>query len=242
MVQSRYILRNGERISYFFEEKKVKNINLRVSRDGSVHVSAPPNTPQKKIGDLVFANAERIRAAQKRIREELEASPIEEGDTVFFLGVPYRIAFAFGALSIAFCEGRAILSRPSNDMDATDAFLRASAMAFYPTVVERCRAFEEKFPFYRGCAEEICVRPMKSYWATCNYRKRRLTFSATLAEMPPEILDGVIAHEYVHFFVHDHSKKFYQTLDALYPRHKEELYELSRLKREHLMKRHKRKG
>lgn len=242
VVQSRYILRNGERISYFFEEKKVKNINLRVTRDGSVHVSAPPHTPSKKISDLVAANAERIRAAQKKIKEESEAAPIREGDTVFFLGEPYRLVLAYGALSIIFEEGKAILSRPSEDMDVTDAFLRASAMAFYPVVVERCMAFEAEHPFYRGCAEEICVRPQKSVWATCNYRKRRLTFSAYLAEMPPSAIDGVIAHEYVHFFVHDHGKNFYKTLDALYPRHREELDELSRLKHEHLMKRHKRKG
>jgi predicted metal-dependent hydrolase len=69
MVQSRYILRGGERLSYFFEEKKVKNINLRVCRDGSVYVSAPPHTPSKKISDLVAANAERIRAAQAKIRK-----------------------------------------------------------------------------------------------------------------------------------------------------------------------------
>lgn len=242
MVQSRYILHNGERLSYFFEEKKVKNINLRVSRDGSVRVSAPPHMPAKKISDFVKANAERIRAAQARIREEAEAAPLSAGDTVFFLGKPYRLSLAFGALSVTFSEDMAILSRPSDDMDVTDAFLRASAMAFYPIVVERCMAFEEKHPFYKGCAEDICVRPLRSCWANCNYRKRRLTFSAYLAEMPPEAIDGVIAHEYVHFFVHDHSKNFYKTLDALYPQHREELSALTRLKREHLMKRHIRKG
>ena len=241
MVQSRYILRGGERLSYFFEEKKVKNINLRVCRDGSVYVSAPPHTPSKKISDLVAANAERIRAAQKRIREELDNAPIAEGDTVFFLGDAYRLRLAFGALSVSFSEGTATLFRPSDDMDITASYLQASAMAFYPIVVERCLMFEKKFPFYAGCAEKFCVRPLKSYWATCNAHKRRLTFSATLAEMPLTMLDGVIAHEYVHFFVHNHGKDFYKTLDALYPQHREELGALSRLKHEHLLKRHTRK-
>lgn len=241
MVESRYILRGGERLSYFFEEKKVKNINLRVSRDGSVRVSAPPRTPTKKISDFVAKNADRIRMAQKRIKEALEATPVDEGDTVFFLGEPYRLSLAHGALSIDFSDGTATLSRPSDDMEVTDAFLRASAMAFYPIVVLRCKEFEEKHPRYAGCAEAFCVRPLKSVWATCNRGKRRLTFSAALAEMPLAAIDGVIAHEYVHFFVNGHGEDFYKTLDALYPRHREELGVLSRLKHEHLMKRRKRK-
>ena len=242
MVQSRYILRDGERLSYFFEEKKVKNINLRVCRDGSVCVSAPPHTPAKRISDFVAAHAPRIRAAQEKIKEELEAMPIAEGDTVFFLGKPYRLSLAPGTLSLSFSEDTATLFRPSDDMDVTDAFLRASALSFYPVIAERCAAFEKQNPYYAGCAESICVRPLKSVWATCNWRRRRLTFSATLAEMPIETVDGVVAHEYVHFFVHGHGKDFYKTLDNLYPKHREELGALSRLKREHLMKRHQRKG
>ena len=132
-----------------------------------------------------------------------------------------------------------MLSRPSDDMEVKDAFLRASAMAFHPVAVECCKTFEKTHPYYAGCAEEICVRPMQSYWATCNARKKRITFSATLAEMPPKAIEGIVAHEYVHFYISGHGKDFYETLDALYPRHREKLYELSRLKREHLMKRKK---
>ena len=241
MVQSRYILRGGERLSYFFEEKKVKNINLRVRRDGSVYVSAPPRTPSKKICDFVAANADRIRAAQKKIEEERENAPLAEGNTVFFLGEAYRLRLAFGALSLSLNDGMATLYRPSDDMDVTDAFLRASAMAFHPVVTERCMAFEKRFPFYAGCAEEIRVKPMKTYWATCNARYRRITFSAALAEMPLDAIDSVVAHEYVHFYISGHGKDFYERLNALYPCHREKLYELSRLKREHLMQRHKRK-
>ena len=109
LVESRYILRGGERLDYFFEEKKVKNINLRVRRDGSVFVSAPPHTPSKRICDFVAANAPRIRAAQAKIKEELEAAPLAEGDTVFFLGEPYRLSLAYGALSLSLSAGKATL-------------------------------------------------------------------------------------------------------------------------------------
>ena len=233
------ILLNGRLIEYDLQRKKVKNINLRVRRDGSVYVSAPYGTPAQRVSDFVAKNADRVRASQEKVKSFLAAAPLAEGDTVYFLGEPYRLHLDFGALSITFSEGVATLCRPSGDMDTSDAFLRASALAFHPFIAERCRAFEERFPYYAGCAKEICVKPMKTCWATCNAYKRRLTFSAYLAEMPPRVLEGVIAHEYVHFYISGHGANFYKRLDALYPRHKEELYELTRLKNEHFMKRKK---
>ena len=42
----------GEEISYILIRKNVKNINLRVKRDGSVVVSANPCVPKKYIDQL----------------------------------------------------------------------------------------------------------------------------------------------------------------------------------------------
>lgn len=57
-------------ITYHLERKKVKNINLRIKPDGSVHVSAHRLVPQSMIDDFVLSRAELILRAQARIEEK----------------------------------------------------------------------------------------------------------------------------------------------------------------------------
>lgn len=55
-------------ITYELERKKVKNINLRIRPDGSVHVSAHRLVPQAMIDAFVESRAELILRAQVRMR------------------------------------------------------------------------------------------------------------------------------------------------------------------------------
>ena len=54
------ILLNGTALSYELERKKVKNINLRVKPDGTVHVSASRWHSMRSIEALLYANADKI--------------------------------------------------------------------------------------------------------------------------------------------------------------------------------------
>ncbi len=47
--------------------KRIKNLNLRVRRDGSVMVSAPMGLPQKHIDHFVASRAERILATRDQM-------------------------------------------------------------------------------------------------------------------------------------------------------------------------------
>ena len=65
------ILRAGEReIAVETERKRVRNLNLRVRADGSVHVSAPMRVSEKEVRDFVLSKAEwiatRVAEAEKR--------------------------------------------------------------------------------------------------------------------------------------------------------------------------------
>ena len=45
IIMERHICFGGQRIAYEFERKRVKNINLRIRADGTVHVSANKGVP-----------------------------------------------------------------------------------------------------------------------------------------------------------------------------------------------------
>jgi len=55
-------------ITYDLERKRVKNINLRIKPDGSVHVSAHRLVPQSVIDEFVLSRAELILRAQARMQ------------------------------------------------------------------------------------------------------------------------------------------------------------------------------
>lgn len=60
---------DGE-IVYTLERKRVKNLNLRVRRDGSVYVSASPRVSLRSIDGFVAAKGAFIRAAQGRLQRQ----------------------------------------------------------------------------------------------------------------------------------------------------------------------------
>jgi hypothetical protein len=70
-------------------------------------------------------------------------------------------------------------------------------------------------------------------WGSCNHRGG-LNFSWRLIQAPLEIVDYVIVHELVHLRQPDHSRKFWEKVEALMPdyrRRREWLRENERLLR-----------
>ena len=63
------ILLNGEKISYDFKYKNVKNINLRIKPDGSIFVSANRFVSQKTIEDFMVSKAQFILSAMKECKK-----------------------------------------------------------------------------------------------------------------------------------------------------------------------------
>lgn len=69
---TRTVTYNGTIISFTFERKAVKNINLRVRTDGTVYVSANRRVPVEYIDQLVLENGGKILASVEKFRKEAE--------------------------------------------------------------------------------------------------------------------------------------------------------------------------
>lgn len=67
----------------------------------------------------------------------------------------------------------------------------------------------------------IKFRKMVSRWGSCNYVKGILTFNTKLMYAPYECIEYVVFHEFCHFLEPNHSKKFYDEMSKVCPRHKE---------------------
>lgn len=70
ITQRAVTLDGGGQLSYTLERKRVKNLNLRIRRDGSVYVSASPRVSLRAIDGFVAAKGAFIRAAQERLERQ----------------------------------------------------------------------------------------------------------------------------------------------------------------------------
>ena len=234
MPDVRKIKVKGKQITYILTYKNVKNLNLRIRNDGSVRVSAPMRTLLSRVDNFVRDNAEVILKHTERVKEYNTLRVLRPGDTVFFLGNPYKLCLLEGKRGLTFSDGCAHLSLPEDEGNLEGAYFSLLGEQILPLIRERCTSMESAFPCLRGKAKEIRVKSMKSMWANCRSSTGRLTFSTSLAAMPIPLIDGVIAHEYAHFFHRGHGKEFYDFLSKITPDYKELSLTLRQTNREQL--------
>lgn len=79
---------------------------------------------------------------------------------------------------------------------------------------------EKIYPYYkaRGVGfPRIKFRKMVSRWGVCHTKKCSITFNTALMYAPVECIEYVVAHEFTHFLVPNHSGKFYDELEKICP-------------------------
>ena len=61
------------------------------------------------------------------------------------------------------------------------------------------------------------IRSVTSFWGSCRWGSRRITYNAELARVPRDLVEYVVVHEYTHFAVHNHGPRFYALMDERLP-------------------------
>lgn len=65
----------------------------------------------------------------------------------------------------------------------------------------------------------ITIRNQKTRWGSCS-SKGNLNFNCLLMLTPPEVIDSVVVHELCHRKEMNHSKRFYEEIDKVFPEYK----------------------
>lgn len=216
----------GLTLQYTWERKAVKNYNMRVRRDGSIHVSTPTRTTQQQMERFVFERAEFLRRALERMAQRRGPVPLSlaEGEVLPIFGVSHTVCHLKAGKHRAFCEdGRLYLSLP----DPTDAAARIRAFwRFAAAEVEK--EMREQTAHFAPCflpvdapLPEITQRRMKGRWGSCFYTKNRINYNTNLIFADRACLPYIACHELAHFCHPDHSAAFYAALSRVLPDHKE---------------------
>lgn len=227
-MNQRTVLFEDKPITYLLEYKEVKNLNLRVRKDGSVYVSGKSSIPAEKIDEFVKNKGNYIFSALAKFEElaqyELKPKQFVSGETFQILGRGLRLKVLKGDNNKLTSDGVYLYLQVRDLCDFTK---KKSMVTKY--LDDQCKSIfhqilgEVYLPFqkYGVPMPVLRIREMDTRWGSCLAKKGIITLNKRLLEAPRNCIEYVIMHELCHFIHPDHSKQFYGFMTMLMPDWKE---------------------
>lgn len=212
------------KIEYSLIRKNVKNINLRVKRDGAVVVSASPLVPKAVINKFVAENGDKILSSIDKMNARNSVLSFEEGSIVKLLGKSYNLILEESAENSYFIGENDItfyltdINNSEIKQNVYHTLLANTAKVLFPKLIEECYP-----PFKTVCnvVPSLKIKDLKSQWGNCYHKRNLITLNLRLAVYDLNVIKSVVYHEYCHFVHQNHSKDFYNLLSSVCPNWKD---------------------
>lgn len=220
------IFLNNIPVTYYLERKAVKNVNLRIKEDGTLHISAS----SKVSVAFIEAFIQRKSAVILSHIAHLEAIPVPEkieyadGEEFFITGKSYILKLVGGEKEKAEIVGEEIILTITTDstFESKKKVMRSFLGKIYDNILmDSCRRIYPEFHYLKIKFPKITVRGMKTRWGSCNPYKEHISLNRGLAKAPIECVDYVVYHEFTHYIHQDHSPQYYRALEKHCPNWKE---------------------
>lgn len=227
-TSKRMVLAEGQEISYVLERKQVKNLNLRIRKDGRVFVSASDAVPFEEVDEFVCNKASYILDAVKRFNEMALYKPQPKqyvsGETFYLQGRGLRLQVSQATKDSISSDGVYIYLKVKdvNDFEKkrriVTRFLDQECKIAFSEVMEDLYPLVKKYGIEKPT---LRIRDMETRWGSCLTKKRIITLNKRLLESPRNCIEYVVMHELCHLIHPNHSKQFYSFLTMLMPDWKE---------------------
>lgn len=218
------IILNGCLVPYTIRRSnRAKHLRLQVCLDScTLEVVAPGAFNLAGLKVILLEKKEwilkKLEAAQ-RLAAARQANQAL-GHSIFYRGRQYLVearveSGSTGKVEVE--EDRLLVVVPpgleGNVAAVLERWLRQMARLL---VNQRIRVMNEKFklPFNR-----VFIKGQKTRWGSCSQQKN-LNFNWRLVMAPLPVLDYIVAHELAHLVEMNHSKKFWDLVELIYPNYK----------------------
>lgn len=202
--------------------RTVARVAIHVEPDARVWVDAADTVP---LADVLIAVKKRARwisrhvgAAKARLAHVLPREYVS-GESLHYLGRRYRLKVMVNAEAAvearmrgAFITVTAPEHSPATIKSALDAWYRQRARELF---ADRLAAVAAPLRWVKHLPPTR-LQFMTVQWGSCS-PSGRLTLNPLLVKAPRECIDYVLLHEMCHLLHHNHSPKFYRTLDRHMP-------------------------
>ena len=216
----------GTDLSYEWEKKRVKNLNLRVRQDGSIHVSTPGWVTPRTADEFVQSHAGMIQKARQRWKNQRpgEAFAVAEGAKLPCMGRELELTLRQGHPKSAVLQGdRLVLTLPDPaDKKMAEKLLagwwKETCGAFFAAVLEQ---WYPRFARWNIPKPTLRQRRMTSRWGSCQPATATITMNERLLHAPPECTEYIMVHELAHLVQANHSPAFHAVVTEVMPDWKE---------------------
>ena len=222
---TRLIVLGAASVPYRLRRSTRRSIGLQIDRAG-LAVAAPQRAPLGDIEEVIRRHADWVlkKLDEWRQRPPPPAPPlIADGSRIAYLGGELELCVRVG-------RGRPQWSEPGGaTVDVSPVRLQVNcrddrpetvAAALRSALCERARPlFAERLAHY--CAligvppPPLALSSARTRWGSCSARGIRLNWR--LLQMPPALIDYVIAHEAAHLVEMNHGDRFWSIVASVYP-------------------------
>ena len=216
------VILNGQRIQVEIERKKIKNLNMKLSIDGIIFISAPFGLPEERIEEFILSKSDWICKHLEVQKKRKEAQSLRSFDrpVVQLLGKRYFLVIEKGNNEGFELDGD-IMKLTCKDESRVVSVFEKQAKDMLMSILEQKRIrLDQVMDDYRLAHPEIIIRKMKGKWGSCTPSKAKIAMNQMLIHVPVSCIEYVLIHEYMHMICPDHSKRFYSLIQNLMPDYK----------------------
>lgn len=204
------------------KRKKVKNITLKVKRQGTVHLTVPLNTSDEFISKFLESKEkwieDKVKLFKENYKNDMKKNYIE-GEHHKYLGENYKLQIISSKKEFVNLDVDnqviGIYVKDKEDLERKKELLHK----FY---IEKAKIILKKLTDkYANKLNEtyvsIKIRGMKTRWGSCNPVKKYINFNLELIEKPIYSIEYVVLHELAHLKHPNHSKEFWNYVSFYMP-------------------------
>lgn len=193
---------------------------------GQVRVIVPRQLSQKKIEELLLKKAKWIR---EKLRIQSLITPVKpkefvSGESFSYLGKNYRLKLLRGdSGGVKLLGGCLVLAVPDSLSDGgRESFIKKELTQWYRIHAgQRLTDKSKRLSKILGVSpNSIELKDYKSRWGGCS-ANGIIKFNWRIIMAPHKIVDYVVVHELCHMTHHDHSSRFWKSVEAVIPDYRE---------------------
>ena len=221
MSQYQLALPDGEHICYQLERRSRRTIGLKIGASGLI-VHAPKRISQPQLESALLQKAEWIRKKLDQISAN-QPSPLQwvDGAELCFLGNPIQLKLSRDAANRKPQFEQGVLHLRLTEIDDAE-FVSARVTQWYkkaalPDFTRRLELYANRLGV---TLPRLFLSSAQTRWGSCN-SKREIRINWRLIQAHPHVINYVICHELAHLKEMNHSSRFWQLVESLYPEYRE---------------------
>lgn len=204
------------------KRSKRKTSSIYIERDGSLSVLVPEKLTVQEVEAILKANEYKIYKYQAK-RELLNEKAVKRepvnGQSYLYLGRNYYLQYSNEVKNIEF-KGRYLYVPKGSSARLNELFKEFYRNRGKRFISPRVNKYAEMMGLH---IDEISIMELKTRWASCSAKKRKVNFNWKIMMAPASIIDYLIVHELTHFNHKRHNAEFWNAVDKVLPNYQKQL-------------------